>query len=177
MLYLLWELLYLQHALFFWEPSPTKYKTAMKWGNITHNRKSPEQKICILTRQSIITQRHLCCLNDQWQLSMGQVWYLPRQRNDTELPLPALCKRTHLKEMENKRSKESLYISTQVFGVLSLYRPPKYVRGEHTQKSSSLQKRMEKIYLSLHQANSVEALSLMREEGREEPTNKFCLCK
>lgn len=67
---------------FSWEPSPIKYETAVKWGNTTHNRKSPEQKICVLTRQSIITQRHLCCLNDQQPSSMGQVWYLPRQRSE-----------------------------------------------------------------------------------------------
>lgn len=109
---------------------------------------------------------------------MGQVCYLPRQRSVTELSLPALHKRTHLRELETKRSKESLFISIQIFGALSLYsRPPKHVHGEHTQKSSSLQKRMEEIYWSLHEANVMEALSLPREEGIGEPENKFCFSK
>lgn len=90
------------------------------------------------------------------------------KKGDIELSLPELGEKTHLRETEKTNKKEkrgegSLFLSMKILGVLFLCsQPPNHADGEHTQEFSSLQKRMEKIYQSLHQARTMEALSLSK---------------
>lgn len=68
------------------------------------------------------------------------------ETEDIESLLTALCKKTHLRETENKRNEESWVLTMQIFSVFLLCsQPPNHAHGEYTQNFSSLQERMEKI--------------------------------
>lgn len=68
----------------------------------------------------------------------GPSFVPPHAEKGINLITPAkTAKKTHLRKKENKRSEESVFLATQIFGDLSLCsQPPSYAQGEHKEKKN-----------------------------------------
>lgn len=118
MLHLLWELLYLRHIFLFSE-NHLLLNIILLWNKvIPHISEKAQSKRSAYWQDSPSQHKDTC---PAWMISSNPGGARCGSSLGKEMALPALHKRTHLRELKNKRIIKSLFRSMQIFGVLSLY--------------------------------------------------------